>query len=66
MNLNQLNGDWTGLKRKLQQEFGRLSDQELLQDEGQVDDVSGIIQQKYGLTEQQAEQKIEAFFKKNS
>lgn len=66
MNLDQLKGNWKQLKGSLKSEFGELTDDELMQAEGDAEKLAGIVQEKYGLTKEQAEDKIDAFMKKQS
>ena len=66
MNLEQLKGNWKQLKGNIKSEFGDLTDDELMQAEGEAENLSGVIQEKYGLTKQQAEEKIDDFMSKHS
>jgi uncharacterized protein YjbJ (UPF0337 family) len=66
MNLDQLKGNWKQLKGNLKSEFGELTDDEVMQAEGDAESLSGIVQEKYGLTKEPAEDKIDAFMAKHS
>lgn len=66
MNLDQLKGNWKQLKGNLKSEFGKLTDDEVTQAEGDAEALAGIVQEKYGLTKEQAEDKIDEFMKKHS
>lgn len=66
MNLDILKGNWKQLKGKLKSEFGELTDDELMQAEGDATALTGVLQEKYGLTKDEAEKRIDSFLKKNS
>lgn len=66
MNSDQLKGNWKQLKGKLKSEFGELTDDEVMQAEGDAENLAGIIQEKYGVTKEEAEDKIDSFMKKYS
>ena len=46
-------GDWNVLKGKLKQQFGNLTDNDLLYVKGKEEELIGRIQQKLGKTKQQ-------------
>ena len=66
MNLDQLKGNWKQLQGKLKSEFGELTDDDLMKAEGEAENLAGIVQEKYGISKEKAEEKIDAFLKKNS
>ncbi|MCL4154530.1 UNVERIFIED_CONTAM: hypothetical protein GTU68_041332 [Idotea baltica] len=66
MNLDQLKGNWKQLKGKIKSEFGDLTDDEVMEAEGEAERLAGIVQKKYGLTKEEAEDKVDAFAKKHS
>ena len=66
MNLDQLQGNWKKLKGEIKSEFGELSDDEIMQAEGESEKLTGLVQEKYGLTKEQAEEKLDSFLKKFS
>ncbi|GHA13264.1 CsbD family protein [Arenicella chitinivorans] len=61
MNLDQLKGNWKQLKGDLKSEFGKLTDDEIMQAEGEATVLLGKIQEKYGVTKEQAEEKLDDF-----
>ncbi len=61
MNLDQLKGNWKQLKGDLKSEFGKLTDDEIMQAEGEATVLVGKIQEKYGVTKEQAKEKLDEF-----
>lgn len=61
MNLDQLKGNWKQLKGDLKSEFGKLTDDEIMQAEGEATVLLGKIQEKYGITKEEAEEKLDDF-----
>ena len=61
MNLDQLKGNWKQLKGDLKSEFGKLTDDEIMQAEGEATALLGKIQEKYGITKEEAEEKLDNF-----
>ncbi|MGG7568429.1 CsbD family protein [Rhodovulum sp. DZ06] len=66
MNWDVVKGNWSQLKGQVQSEWGKLTDDEVAQAEGDKDKLVGLIQEKYGYAKDEAEQKLDAFFKKAS
>ncbi|RBP48719.1 CsbD family protein [Arenicella xantha] len=65
MNLDQLKGNWKQLTGNLKSEFGKLTDDEIKQAEGEADVLAGKIQEKYGITKEEAKDKINEFLAKH-
>jgi len=61
MNWTTLQGNWNETKGKVKSKWGRLTDDDLLQVQGQKDRLVGVIQQKYGLARDKAEEQLEEF-----
>jgi uncharacterized protein YjbJ (UPF0337 family) len=61
MNLDQLKGNWKQLKGDLKSEFGKLTDDEIMQAEGESEVLLGKIQEKYGITKEKAKEKLDDF-----
>ena len=53
MNREQFVGQWNELKGKVKERWGKLTDNEIAQTEGRLDELVGIIQQKYGGTKEE-------------
>lgn len=48
MNNDQLKGQWTQFKGELKKKWGKLTDDDLLQIEGDYDKLVGKVQERYG------------------
>jgi uncharacterized protein YjbJ (UPF0337 family) len=59
MNWDQVKGNWKQLKGKAKQMWGDL---DVI--EGNREDLAGRLQAKYGLTKEQAEEKVDGWVKK--
>lgn len=64
MNWDQVKGNWKQLKGKAKQMWGDLTDEELDVIEGNREELAGRLQAKYGLTKEQAEEKVDDWVKK--
>ena len=53
MNTRELKGNWEELKGKLKQKYADLTDDDLLYEEGQRDEMMGKLQQKLGKTQEE-------------
>lgn len=65
MNLDQLKGNWKQLKGDLKSEFGKLTDDEIMQAEGEATVLVGKIQEKYGVTKEKAKEKLDEFLERH-
>jgi uncharacterized protein YjbJ (UPF0337 family) len=61
MNWSTLQGNWNEAKGKVKSQWGRLTDDDLTRVEGQKDRLIGVIQQKYGIGRDKAEEQLESF-----
>ena len=61
MNWSTVQGNWNEAKGKVKTKWGRLTDDDLMQVEGSKDRLVGVIQQKYGIAREKAEQQLEEF-----
>ncbi len=61
MNWDIIKGDWKQFKGQVQEQWGKLTDDNLDQIEGKRDQLTGKIQEAYGVTKEQAEQQVKAF-----
>jgi uncharacterized protein YjbJ (UPF0337 family) len=61
MNDDILEGNWKQIKGQVKETWGRLTDDEMQQIEGHRDRLVGILQEKYGYTQQEAEDSINDF-----
>lgn len=58
MNWDQVQGNWKQFKGKVKEQWGQLTDDELDQAAGQRDILVGKIQEKYGITKEEAERQL--------
>ena len=61
MNEHEMKGNWNQIKGKIKQQWGKLTDDELDQAEGKRDVLIGKIQERYGVTEEEAKKQVDAF-----
>lgn len=55
MNTDQIKGNWKQLKGQIKEAFGKLTDDDLVQIEGRKDVLLGKLQERYGITREEAE-----------
>jgi uncharacterized protein YjbJ (UPF0337 family) len=63
MNKDIIKGKWNQLKGEIKVQWGKLTDDELDQIDGNYDKMVGKLQEKYGYQKDQAEKEAEQFFK---
>jgi uncharacterized protein YjbJ (UPF0337 family) len=61
MNRNILQGKWKQLRGEIRERWGELTNDDLDQIAGQSDKLAGILQERYGYTQMEAERQIEEF-----
>lgn len=66
MNTETIKGNWKQFTGSLKAEYGDLTDDEIMQAEGEADKLAGIIQEKYGITKEEAEEKFDQLAEKLS
>ena len=59
-------GMWEQLKGRVRQQWGKLTDQDLEQLQGHVEELAGKIQQRYGLAKEEAERQAREFRSRNN
>ena len=59
MDSNRWKGKWTQLKGKVKEEWNDLTDDELEEAEGRAEVVVGKIQERYGISKDAAEKRID-------
>jgi uncharacterized protein YjbJ (UPF0337 family) len=59
MNKLQIKGSWNELKGKLKQQYGHLTDDDLVFSEGKEDELLGRLQKKLGKSKDEVRQMIE-------
>lgn len=61
MNKQIAKGNWNQLKGSVKKQWGKLTDDELLEIEGNRDQLVGKLQEKYGYAKDKAEQEVKRF-----
>jgi uncharacterized protein YjbJ (UPF0337 family) len=61
MNRDQVEGNWKQFKGKIRQQWGKLTDDDLVQIEGKQQELAGRIQERYGISKEQAEKEIKSW-----
>ena len=61
MNWDQIAGNWKQFKGQVRERWGKLTDDELDQVEGRREVLLGKIQEKYGITREEAEKELKDF-----
>lgn len=65
MNSDILKGKWKQLVGSVKTQWGKLTDDELDQVAGEKDRLAGLIQEKYGVTKDEANRQIDDWSKKH-
>ena len=61
VNKDTIEGNWKEFKGKIQEKWGKLTDDRLDVIEGKRDQLAGEIQQAYGISKEQAEKQVKEF-----
>ncbi len=61
MNWDRIEGEWKQFKGKAKEQWGKLTDDELDVVAGKRDQLSGAIQQRYGVAKDEAEKQLDAW-----
>ncbi len=61
MNMDILEGKWKQLKGKAQQQWGKLTNDDLDRIAGKHEELVGMVQEKYGYAREQAEAEVNDF-----
>lgn len=61
MNKDILKGKWKQLKGSAQSKWGKLTDDDLDRVEGEEERLAGLLQEKYGMTREEAHKEIDAW-----
>jgi uncharacterized protein YjbJ (UPF0337 family) len=60
-----LQGKWKELKGKARMQWGKLTDDDLERMHGKTEELSGILQQRYGYSKEKADKEIHDWMRKN-
>ncbi|HEX4769334.1 MAG TPA: CsbD family protein [Bryobacteraceae bacterium] len=63
MNSDQFEGKWKQLKGSVKQHWGKLTDDDVTMLSGKKDELIGRIQERYGITREEAEKQTNEFAK---
>ena len=66
MNWDIVQGKWEQLKGSVKKEWGQLTDDEVTQLAGERDKVAGKLQEKYGWTKTEVDEKMNDFIRRNT
>jgi uncharacterized protein YjbJ (UPF0337 family) len=58
MNWDQVKGEWKQLKGSVRKQWGKLTDDDLDVIAGERERLAGVIQQRYGISQEEAERQI--------
>jgi uncharacterized protein YjbJ (UPF0337 family) len=61
MNTEQMKGQWMQVKGEIKKQWGKLTDDELDRIAGERDKLVGKLQEKYGITKEEAERQVSDF-----
>jgi uncharacterized protein YjbJ (UPF0337 family) len=61
MNWDQVKGNWKQFTGKMKEQWGKLTDDDLSVIAGRRDQLAGILQERYGLAKEKAEEEIDRF-----
>jgi len=61
MNWDQLAGNWKQFTGSMKEKWGKLTDDDLTVVSGKRDQLSGMLQERYGYAKERAEQEIDDF-----
>lgn len=61
MNRDRLEGNWTQIKGKIKEKWGKLTDDELDVIDGRKDRLIGKLQERYGIMKDDAERDVDRF-----
>jgi uncharacterized protein YjbJ (UPF0337 family) len=61
MNRDQLQGNWKQLKGKAQEQWGKLTNDDLDQIDGRAEQLEGKIQERYGKSKEEARDEVNSF-----
>ena len=62
MNSDRIEGNWKDMKGKVQQKWGKLTDDDLDVIDGRREELVGKIQQAYGKSRDEAEKEVDGYF----
>ncbi|MFD1343325.1 CsbD family protein [Litorisediminicola beolgyonensis] len=64
MNMDEIKGRWTEMKGKVREEWGELTDDEILETRGEREQMIGKLQARYGKTREEVEREFDSWVAK--
>ena len=64
MNWDQIEGKWKQFKGNVQQQWGKLTDDEIDQIDGHREELIGKVQERYGIAREEAEEQVKKWEQK--
>ena len=65
MNEDILKGQWTQLKGRVREQWGKLTDDDLDRIQGKSEQLIGKIQERYGVAREEARRQVDEFARRN-
>lgn len=59
LNWDTIRGNWNQLQGQAKQQWGELTDDDLMKVRGNRDELVGVIQERYGLTQEAAQRQVD-------
>ena len=66
MNSDQLEGNWKQMKGAMKEKWGKLTDDDLTMAQGRTESLAGRIQERYGISKEEARKQMDEFIKAHS
>lgn len=66
MNKDIVKGNWKEIKGLVKQQWGKLTDNEIMRMEGSYDELAGLLQKKYGYEKDRAASELNDFLKQKN
>lgn len=63
MNWDRIEGNWKAFKGQVRQKWGKLTEDDVNVIEGKREELSGRLQQRYGVAKDEAERQIDSWLK---
>ena len=61
MNKDQLKGKWKQVTGEAKRKWGKLTDDDIAQADGNAEKLTGIVQERYGIAKEEAEKQVESW-----
>jgi uncharacterized protein YjbJ (UPF0337 family) len=64
MDWNRVAGNWKQMKGRAKQQWGKLTDDDLANIDGQREELAGIVQERYGIAKDIAQKQVDEWAKR--